>query len=116
MTAELNPTIHNALDDLKAQDVVALDVTSMSDVMDTLVIATGTSARHVKSLAENVVEEGKKLGVRPIGIEGMEAADWVLVDYGTTVVHVMLPQSRLFYDLEKLWTPVSPTPPVTGDS
>lgn len=104
--AELNTLVINALDDLKAQDVVVLDVMSMSDVMDTLVIATGTSSRHVKSLAGNVVDEIKKLGLRPIGIEGLEASDWVLVDYGSVVVHVLLPQARKFYDLEKLWTPI----------
>ncbi len=106
MAVELNKLIIDALDDLKAQNIVSLDVTSMSDVMDTLVVASGTSNRHVKSLASNVIDEGKKKDIRPIGIEGMEAADWVLVDYGTVVVHVMLPQARQFYDLEKLWTPI----------
>ena len=104
--AELNALVISALDDLKAQDVVVLDVMSLSDVMDTLVIATGTSSRHVKSLAGNVVDEVKKQGLRPIGIEGLEASDWVLVDYGSVVVHVLLPQARKFYDLEKLWTPI----------
>ncbi len=103
---ELNSIVVDALDDLKAQDISVLDVMSMSDVMDTLVIATGTSSRHVKSLAGNVVDELKKRDLRPIGIEGMEASDWVLVDYGSIVVHVMLPQARQFYDLEKLWTPI----------
>lgn len=104
--AELNSIVVSALEDLKAQDVSVLDVVSMSDVMDTLVIATGTSSRHVKSLAGNVVDELKKRDFRPIGVEGMEASDWVLVDYGSVVVHVMLPQARQFYDLEKLWTPI----------
>lgn len=106
MTVELNNIVLEALDDLKAQDLVTLDVTHLSDVMDTLVIASGTSSRHVKSLANNLIVEGKKHNFRPIGIEGLDAADWVLVDYGATVVHVMLPETRLFYDLEKLWTPV----------
>ncbi len=106
MTVELNKLIIEALDDLKAQNIVSLDVTSMSDVMDTLIVASGTSNRHVKSLAHNVIDESKQQNVRPIGIEGMEAADWVLVDYGSVVVHVMLPQARQFYDLEKLWTPI----------
>lgn len=96
----------DALDDLKGQDIVTLDVTSLSDVMDTLIIVTGTSNRHVKSLAGNVVEELKKQGHQPIGVEGMDSSDWVLVDYGTSVVHVMLPQTRKFYDLEKLWAPL----------
>lgn len=106
MTNELVNIVSEALDDLKAQNIVTLDVTSMSEVMDTLVIASGTSNRHVKSLASNVVDEAKKHDLSPIGIEGIEAADWVLVDYGSVVVHVMLPQTRQFYDLEKLWSPI----------
>jgi len=106
MESELVEIVCEALDDLKAQNVVTLDVMSMSEVMDTLVIASGTSNRHVKSLAGNVVDEAKKKDLRPIGIEGMESADWVLVDYGSVVVHVMLPQARKFYDLEKLWSPL----------
>ena len=98
-----------ALDDLKGKDIVSLDVSELSDVMDTLVICTGTSNRQVKSLANNVVEEGKKAGMRPIGVEGMEQGEWVLVDYGDLIVHVMLADVRSFYDLEKLWsmTPAS---------
>lgn len=95
-----------ALKDVKAQDIAELDVTNISDVMDTLIIASGTSNRHIKSLANNVIEDLKKAGYQPIGVEGMESSDWVLVDYGTLVVHVMLPQTRLFYDLEKLWSPM----------
>lgn len=107
MSSELNNIINEALDDLKAKDMVELNVTSLSDVTDTMIIATGTSNRHVKALADNVIDEGKQQGIRPIGIEGMEAGDWVLVDYGDTVVHVMLEPTRDFYDLEKLWAPVT---------
>ena len=96
----------NALEDMKGQNIVTIDVTSMSDVMDTLIIVSGTSNRHVKSLAGNVVEELKQQEIKPIGVEGMESSDWVLVDYGTAVIHVMLPQTRKFYDLEKLWSPM----------
>jgi ribosome-associated protein len=101
-----------ALEDIKGKEIVALDVAKLSDVMDTLVICTGTSSRQVKSLANNVVEEGKKAGVRPIGVEGMEQGEWVLVDYGDLVVHVMLAEVRSFYELEKLWsmTPASRGP------
>ncbi|GAB2885888.1 ribosome silencing factor [Microbulbifer echini] len=94
----------NALEDLKGKDIVALDVSGLSDVMDNLLICTGTSSRQVKSLADNVVEEIKKEGVRPIGVEGKELGEWVLVDYGDLVVHVMLADVRGFYDLEKLWS------------
>jgi iojap-like ribosome-associated protein len=72
--------------------------------MDTFVIATGTSNRHVKSLASNVVEDAKKNGFQPIGVEGLDGGEWVLVDFGDMVVHVMLEQTRSFYELEKLWS------------
>jgi ribosome-associated protein len=104
MTKDVNELIFEALDDLKGTDIVTIDVTGLSDVMDTLIIATGTSSRHVKSLASNVIDELKKHEMRPIGVEGMEAADWVLVDYGTCVVHVMLSEARSFYELESLWS------------
>jgi ribosome-associated protein len=107
MTDDVGRLAAAALDDLKGQNIVTLDVTSLSNVMDSLIIATGTSNRHVKSLAANVVETLKKQGLQPIGVEGMDSSDWVLVDYGTAVIHVMLPQTRQFYDLEKLWSPIS---------
>lgn len=102
----LTDIITNAIDDLKGQDVKMLDVTSLSNVMDTLVIVTGTSNRHVKSMANNVVVDTKKAGHQPIGVEGMDSGEWVLVDYGDTVVHIMLAQTRDFYALEKLWSTV----------
>ena len=93
----------DALAELKAVNPVTLDVTGLTDVMDFLVIASGTSNRHVKSLAENVCMQAKKNGIRPLGVEGENAGDWVLVDFGDVVVHVMLPAVRDFYDLERLW-------------
>ena len=93
----------DALAELKAVNPVTLDVTGLTDVMDFLVIASGTSNRHVKSLAENVCMQAKKNGIRPIGFDGENAGDWVLVDFGDVVVHVMLPAVRDFYDLERLW-------------
>jgi ribosome-associated protein len=104
MSTELNKVIIDALEEVKGKDIVSLDVHELTDVMDTLLIASGTSNRHVKSLAANVVDEAKERGFRPIGVEGMEAAEWVLVDFGDTVLHVMLPATRNFYDLEKLWS------------
>jgi len=104
MSENLQKIITNALEDLKAQDLTQLDVTKQSDVMDVLVIATGTSNRHVKSLANNLIEDCKAKDIRPIGIEGMDAGEWVLVDFGDTVVHVMLQSARDFYELEKLWS------------
>lgn len=104
MSVDLNKEIISALEDLKGQNLVQMDVKGLSDVMDTLIIVTGTSNRHVKSLAGNVVEELKKQDERPIGVEGLDGGEWVLVDYGDTVVHIMLPAARDFYELEKLWS------------
>jgi len=99
----LKNLVIDALEDLKAVNPVILDVTGLTDVMDYLVIASGTSNRHVKSLANNVSMEAKKQGMRPLGVEGEDAGEWVLVDFGDVVVHVMLPATRDFYDLERLW-------------
>ena len=104
MEAEaLKKLVLDALDDLKAINTVCLDVTELTDVMDHMVVASGSSNRHVKSLASNVSVEAKKRGVQPLGIEGADAGEWVLVDFGDVVVHVMLPATRDFYDLERLW-------------
>lgn len=95
--------VHNALTDVKAKDIIELDVSSISNVADAIVIASGTSTRHVKALADNVADEARKAGFRPIGIEGERDAEWILIDLGYVVVHVMLPTARKFYDLESLW-------------
>ena len=99
----LKALVTDALDDLKAVNTVALDVTDLTDVTDCLVIASGTSNRHVKSLANNVVVEAKKAGIPPLGVEGDDVGEWVLVDFGDVVLHVMLRATRDFYDLERLW-------------
>jgi ribosome silencing factor RsfS/YbeB/iojap len=93
-----------ALDDLKARDIVEVDVRGKSSVTDLLVIASGTSSRHVKSIADEVVKKAKQAGLPPIGVEGQREAEWVLVDLGDIIVHVMLPRTREFYGLERLWT------------
>lgn len=95
--------VHEALLDVKAKDIVEMDVSSISNVADAIVIASGTSTRHVKALADNVAEEARKAGFRPLGIEGERDAEWILIDLGYVVVHVMLPTARKFYDLESLW-------------
>jgi ribosome-associated protein len=100
---QLKQLVIDALDDLKAVNTVTLDVTGLTDVMDYLVVTSGTSNRHVKSLADNVCMEAKKQGQRALGVEGEDAGEWVLVDFGDVVVHVMLPATRDFYDLERLW-------------
>jgi ribosome-associated protein len=105
-------TVHAAVDELKARDVVEIDVRGKSTVTDYMVIASGTSTRHVKSIADEVVKFAKKLDVMPLGVEGEREAEWVLVDLGDVVVHVMLPRIREFYALERLWT-VGDQPPET---
>ena len=97
-------TTQDALDDLKALEPVVLDVRSLSSVMDWLIVASGTSSRHVKSLSDSVIMKAKEQGVRPIGVEGERVGEWVLVDFGDVVVHVMQPAARSFYDLERLWS------------
>lgn len=98
----------NALEDLKGQNILVLDVEKLTTVTDTMIICTGTSSRHVKALAQNVGEDAKKAGYPPLGIEGLDMGEWVLVDLGGVVVHVMQAQARVFYQLEKLWTVEAP--------
>jgi len=101
---DLKQLILTALEDMKAEDVIELDVNGKTSVTDLLIIASGTSSRHVKSIASNVALEAKKQGKKPLGIEGETQGEWVLVDLGDIVVHVMQPHVRQFYDLEKLWS------------
>lgn len=104
MSKSLSEIVVGALEDIKAKDIVVLDVSALTDVMDTLVVASGNSNRQVKALADNVVDECKKAGFQPLGMEGQDTSEWVLVDLGDVVVHVMLPETRAFYELEKLWS------------
>jgi ribosome-associated protein len=96
--------IHEALEDAKAIDITLLDVSQVSDFADLLAIASGTSTRHVSSIADRVVDSLRAHGVRALGIEGKDVGDWVLIDFGDAVVHVMRPPIRDFYNLEKLWS------------
>lgn len=107
---ELLQAVRGALEELKAKDAVEIDVRGKSSVTDYMVVAAGTSSRHVKSIADEVVKFAKKLDVMPLGVEGEREAEWVLVDLGDVVVHVMLPRVREFYALERLWT-VGDEPP-----
>lgn len=103
-TSALKDLVAAALEALKALNTVCLDVRPLSNMMDYLVICNGASKRHVKSLANHVAQKARAAGHRPLGIEGEDAGEWVLVDLGDVVVHVMLPATRDFYDLERLWS------------
>jgi ribosome-associated protein len=107
---DLLQAVREAVAELKAKDTVEIDVRGKSSVTDFMVVASGTSSRHVKSIADEVVKFAKRLDVMPLGVEGEREAEWVLVDLGDVVVHVMLPRVREFYALERLWT-VGDEPP-----
>jgi ribosome-associated protein len=99
----LRDVVIGALAELKAVDVRALDVRGLTDITDTMVVASGTSDRHVKSIADRVLQRCKEAGFRPFGMEGERDGEWVLLDLQDLVLHVMLPRVREFYALEKLW-------------
>lgn len=92
-----------AVRDIKGRRVVALDVSAQTDVTDHMVIVSGSSGRHVRAIVDHVLEAVKSRGVQPLGVEGREPGDWVLLDLADVVVHVMREESRAFYDLEGLW-------------
>ena len=100
---QLRDLVISALEDLKAIDIQEIDVSGQNPLTDLFVIASGNSSRHVKSMAENLVMKAKSAGCQPLGIEGEKGAEWVLVDLNDVIVHLMLPQTRAFYNLEKLW-------------
>jgi ribosome-associated protein len=93
-----------ALEDIKARDIVVLNVVKLTSMFDRVIIATGDSTRQVKALADNVQVKLKALGVKVNGVEGAQNAEWILVDLGSVVVHVMLPAVRAHYNLEELWS------------
>ncbi len=100
---QLCDLVIDALEEVKAKDIVTLDVRELTTVTDYMIVASGTSNRHVKALAEAVAEKSRAAGHRPAGIEGADGSEWVLLDLGDALVHVMLPRVREFYNLEKLW-------------
>ncbi|EKO3959386.1 ribosome silencing factor [Vibrio fluvialis] len=100
---ELKDFLADKADDMKAVDIVTLDVQGKSSVTDYMIICTGTSKRHVSSIADHVASEAKKAGVEPLGIDGENEGEWVVVDMGTTMLHVMQEDHRAMYQLEKLW-------------
>jgi ribosome-associated protein len=100
----LSDLVIEALEELKARDIVTLPVGNLTDIADYMIIASGTSNRHVKSLVDNVIETVKRRGESVRGVEGRETHEWVLVDLGDVLVHVMRGETRTFYDLERLWS------------
>lgn len=102
-TSELLSFIVDKADDMKARDIVTLDVQGKSSVTDYMVICSGTSNRHTKSIGDYIAAEAKKANINALGIEGQTSGEWVLLDLGEVVVHVMLEETRSFYQLEKLW-------------
>lgn len=103
-TEPLADLVVEALDDLKGLDIQRIDVRDRTSVTDIMVLASGTSERHIGSLADRVVERARESGNKPLGVEGEGGSDWVLIDLGDVVVHIMLPEKREFYNLEKLWS------------
>lgn len=93
-----------ALEDMKANDVLVLDVRDMTGITDYMIIASANSSRHLKALADTVAENAKQAGQRPLGVEGELTGEWALVDLGDVIVHIMTPKARDYYQLEKLWS------------
>lgn len=102
-TDQLQDLVITSLEDFKAIDPLVIDVSGQSPLTERMVIASGNSTRHVKSMADNLIVKAKEHGNAPLGIEGQKEGEWVLVDLNDVIVHLMLPQTRAFYNLEKLW-------------
>ena len=100
---QLQQLVVSSLEDFKASDILVIDVSGKSPLTERMVIASGNSTRHVKSMAENLIVNAKAEGNPPLGVEGAGEGEWVLVDLNDVIVHLMLPQTRAFYNLEKLW-------------
>ena len=103
VSADLRELVLDAANDLKAVDVVALEVSDLTDITDTMIVAGGTSDRHVKAIVDNVLAVLKSAGKEVLGVEGRDVGEWVLLDLGDVVLHVMRAEARRFYDLERLW-------------
>ena len=102
-------SVVDVLEDLKAQGILRLDVRHLTSMTDVMIIASGRSDRHVRAIAHALLDRCKEEGLAPIGVEGLESGEWVLVDLGDVIVHIMLPKVRDFYSLEKLWD-IAPRP------
>jgi ribosome-associated protein len=103
-TNNLLKMVENVLEERKGQNLAIIDVIGKTSVTDYMVVVTSTSERHAKALSDYVIEKVKENGIIPLGVEGQQGSDWVLVDLGDVILHVMTAQSREFYQLEKLWS------------
>ena len=112
-TTPLTKLVGAAVADIKGLDLRLIDVRDLTTITDYMLVCTGTSNRHVKSIADNIIVKAKQAGYRPLGVEGLDAGEWVLVDLGDVVAHVMQAQTRVFYQLEKLWDVPPPEPAPT---
>ena len=113
--AQLRDHVVEALEEMKGQDIVTLDVEKLTSITDYMVLVSGTSNRHVKAMVDHVAEQAKEFGEPSRGVEGRETNEWVLVDLGDVLVHVMQRQSREFYDLERLWSELPGDNAATAD-
>ena len=104
----LDKQVLQILDEIKAVDPVILDIGSLSEFADTMIVATGTSSRHVKSMHDVLISSVKELEISLVGVEGKDSKDWILIDFGDLVVHLMRAETREFYDLEKFWSNQEP--------
>ena len=102
-TEEIKKLVINALEDMKAKDITVIDVKGRSSVTDYMILATGTSKKHAQAVCDNASTDAKAKGLKPLGAEGRDSSDWMLLDLGDVIVHVMTEQARNFYDLERLW-------------
>ena len=96
--------ITDTMEDLKAEDVQTFDVRTLTTMTDFMIIASGRSDRQVKAIAEKVIEMAKSIQIRPLGVEGQQQAEWILIDFGDVIAHIMRPATRAYYQLEKLWS------------
>ena len=114
--SQIEQLVVSALEDIKGKDILVIDTTRITSLFDRVVIASGDSNRQTRSLAHNVADKAREAGLTVIGIEGQESGEWVLVDLGSIVVHIMQPAVRTYYNLEELWsaTPARPSRPGTA--
>lgn len=103
---EFAQLITDTMEDLKAEDVQTFDVRTLTTMTDFMIIASGRSDRQVKAIAEKVIEMAKSIQIRPLGVEGQQQAEWILIDFGDVIAHIMRPATRAYYQLEKLWSVV----------